>query len=216
MADAADRKSAAASFASDDNLDQVFSDQPLGDPAEAARCEKALDRALSSCATVRTLRQALEGLGVATPGFVRCTPCPEGAGIAGGYVPGRGVVLCQQWAAQWPSEVPNTLTHELIHAYDDARARLDWGNLRHHACTEIRAALLSGDCTFGRELDRGMIGFWRNGVSGAGADSSPFFRRGRARRARMAERGSRSRNLPCGSPKLAWPYAAMRKAAARL
>ena len=54
-----------------------------------------------------------------------------------------------------------------------------------------------------------------NGVSGAGADSSPFFRRGRARRARMAERGSRSRNLPCGSPKLAWPYAAMRKASAR-
>ena len=171
MADVAaeDRKSAAASFASDDNLEKVFSDQPLGDPAEAARCEKALDRALSSCATVRTLRQALEGLGVATPGFVRCTPCPEGAGIAGGYVPGRGIVLCQQWAAQWPSEVPNTLTHELIHAYDDARARLDWGNLRHHACTEIRAALLSGDCTFGRELDRGMIGFWRNGVSGAGA-----------------------------------------------
>ena len=48
MADvAADRKSAAASFASDDNLEKVFSDQPLGDPAEAARCEKALDRALS-------------------------------------------------------------------------------------------------------------------------------------------------------------------------
>ena len=54
-----------------------------------------------------------------------------------------------------------------------------------------------------------------NGVAGyaAGSDSSPFFRR--ARRARMAERGSRSRNLPCGSPELAWPYAAMRKASAR-
>ena len=52
-----------------------------------------------------------------------------------------------------------------------------------------------------------------NGVAGAGADSSPFFRR--ARRARMAERGSRSRNLSCGSLKLAWPYAAMRKASAR-
>ena len=53
-----------------------------------------------------------------------------------------------------------------------------------------------------------------NGVSGAGADSSPIFRR--ARRARLAERGSRSCNLPCGSPEIAWPYAAMRKASSRL
>ena len=52
-----------------------------------------------------------------------------------------------------------------------------------------------------------------NGVAGAGSSSSPFFRR--ARRARMTERGSRSRILPCGSPELAWPYAAMRKASAR-
>jgi len=50
-----------------------------------------------------------------------------------------------------------------------------------------------------------------NGVASSG--SSPFFRR--ARRARMTERGSRSRILPCGSPELAWPYAAMRKASAR-
>jgi len=60
------------------------------------------------------------------------------------------------------------------------------------------------------------VAVFANGVAGAGSgsDSSPFFRR--ARRARMAEGGSRSCNLPCGSPKIAWPYAAMRKASSRL
>jgi len=54
-------------------------------------------------------------------------------------------------------QVPNTVAHEMIHAYDDARARLDWTNLVHHACTEIRAANLSGDCSFWREVNRANI-----------------------------------------------------------
>lgn len=42
-------------------------------------------------------------------------------------------------------QVDHALTHELIHAYDHCRAgNLDWSNLEHHACSEIRAATLSG------------------------------------------------------------------------
>jgi hypothetical protein len=43
--------------------------------------------------------------------------------------------------------------HELIHAYDICRAKVDWNNCRHYACTEIRASSLrfvfasSGDLT---------------------------------------------------------------------
>jgi inner membrane protease ATP23 len=69
----------------------------------------------------------------------------------------RSIVMCQKWAAEMPDEIPNTLVHELIHSYDDARARIDWTNLVHHACTEIRAANLSGDCSFRRELNRSNI-----------------------------------------------------------
>lgn len=69
----------------------------------------------------------------------------------------RTIVMCQEWAVEQPNEVPNTVAHELIHAYDDARANLDWTNLVHHACTEIRAANLSGDCTFWRELNRSNV-----------------------------------------------------------
>ena len=67
----------------------------------------------------------------------------------------------------------------------------------------VHAAGVTGAASGGRAIVA-------NGVAGAGSSSSPFFFR-RARRARMTERGSRS---PCGSPELAWPYAAMRKASA--
>uniref|UniRef100_A0A7S0II36 Mitochondrial inner membrane protease ATP23 n=1 Tax=Calcidiscus leptoporus TaxID=127549 RepID=A0A7S0II36_9EUKA len=123
-------------------------------------CTSLVNKALSGCPKVFQLRQALEALGADVP--IECIPCPEpGPGetaVAGGYMPATGsVVLCQEWVAQQTSEVPNTLAHELVHAYDDARAHMDWFNLTHHACTEIRAAQLSGDCSFGRELDRSNI-----------------------------------------------------------
>jgi inner membrane protease ATP23 len=53
-------------------------------------------------------------------------------------------------------DVNNALVHELIHAYDHCRAAtLDWSACQHHACSEIRAATLSGDCTFRQEAARG-------------------------------------------------------------
>eukprot|EP00798_Chlamydomonas_sp_ICE-L_P002843 gene2843-17745_t len=56
------------------------------------------------------------------------------------------------------TEVQNTVAHELIHAYDNCRnADLDFSNCRHHACSEVRAANLSGDCSFLEEFQRGNI-----------------------------------------------------------
>ncbi|XP_029129482.1 uncharacterized protein LOC109809790 isoform X1 [Cajanus cajan] len=50
-------------------------------------------------------------------------------------------------------DVDQVLKHELIHAFDDCRAaNLDWTKCAHHACSEIRAGHLSGDCHFKREL----------------------------------------------------------------
>ncbi|KAM0039572.1 putative peptidase M76, ATP23 [Helianthus debilis subsp. tardiflorus] len=55
-------------------------------------------------------------------------------------------------------EVTQVVIHELIHAYDDCRAaNLDWTNCAHHACSEIRAGHLSGDCHYKRELLRGFV-----------------------------------------------------------
>ena len=44
-----------------------------------------------------------------------------------------------------------TLTHELVHSYDHCRAHVDWKDLKHLACSEIRAASLSGECFFWKE-----------------------------------------------------------------
>lgn len=44
-----------------------------------------------------------------------------------------------------------TLTHELVHSYDHCRAHVDWNDLKHLACSEIRAANLSGECFFWKE-----------------------------------------------------------------
>ena len=49
------------------------------------------------------------------------------------------------------------LTHELLHAFDHCRAEIDPFNLRHHACMEVRAASLSGDCEFKREAKLGNL-----------------------------------------------------------
>jgi inner membrane protease ATP23 len=66
-------------------------------------------------------------------------------------------VLCHN-RIQHAREVELALTHELVHAYDFCRARdLDLRDCRHHACTEVRAAALSGDCSFSQELLRGNL-----------------------------------------------------------
>ena len=49
------------------------------------------------------------------------------------------------------------LTHELLHAFDHCRAEVDPFDLRHHACMEVRAASLSGDCEFKREASIGNL-----------------------------------------------------------
>mmetsp|Transcript_30368 Transcript_30368/g.116439 ORF Transcript_30368/g.116439 Transcript_30368/m.116439 type:complete len:101 (-) Transcript_30368:432-734(-) len=49
------------------------------------------------------------------------------------------------------------MVHELIHAFDDCRAHIEWNNCEHLACSEVRAAALSGDCRFLNEIQRGNI-----------------------------------------------------------
>ena len=56
------------------------------------------------------------------------------------------------------TEINHALTHELVHAYDHCRGKnLDWTNCQHHACSEIRAAALSGGCCLQRGGAIGMV-----------------------------------------------------------
>lgn len=106
---------------------------------------------------------------------IYCLPCDKMT-HAGGFTPDPGAVhLCSgHFFSQ--SHQETTMVHELIHMYDHCRFKIDWTNLRHHACSEvrtttlsnriwltasgkIRANSLSGDCKFTRELRRGMFSF---------------------------------------------------------
>ena len=60
------------------------------------------------------------------------------------------IVLCENNIYS-QGHMNDTLTHELIHTLDYCRAELDWKNIDHLACTEIRAASLSGECFFWKE-----------------------------------------------------------------
>uniref|UniRef100_A0A0A9WSR2 Mitochondrial inner membrane protease ATP23 n=1 Tax=Lygus hesperus TaxID=30085 RepID=A0A0A9WSR2_LYGHE len=57
----------------------------------------------------------------------------------------------------------DTLTHELIHLYDYARAYLDTNDPKQLACTEVRASALSGECCRIRERNRGVITAFNSG-----------------------------------------------------
>jgi inner membrane protease ATP23 len=65
---------------------------------------------------------------------MQCHPCDETR--AGGFSPEHGILLCQN-RFMHKRHMEDTLAHELIHAYDHCRFKVDWMNLRHHACTEV-------------------------------------------------------------------------------
>ncbi|PSN36776.1 hypothetical protein C0J52_19397 [Blattella germanica] len=68
------------------------------------------------------------------------------------------VVVCQN-VARNKGMVQGVLTHEMIHMFDYCRNNLDFKNIDHLACTEIRAANLT-HCSF--------LSAWHQG------DASPF------------------------------------------
>ncbi|XP_054257299.1 mitochondrial inner membrane protease ATP23 homolog [Macrosteles quadrilineatus] len=66
-----------------------------------------------------------------------------GPEVNGGYDPlTNQVVICQN-RTRSEKMVQGVLTHEMIHMFDYCRHKLDFRNLEHLACTEIRAANLT-------------------------------------------------------------------------
>lgn len=94
--------------------------------------------------------------------MIECEPCTElchamfqgnEKGLKeGDYKP--KLTVCENYMIS-KSYTTRAIAHELIHAYDQCRAKLDFKNIDHLACTEIRAAALSGDCDIAAEFDRG-------------------------------------------------------------
>ncbi|KAL4252444.1 Mitochondrial inner membrane protease ATP23 [Abortiporus biennis] len=73
---------------------------------------------------------------------------------------------CEKWKAEMMHYSPAVvfMMKHLKHSgcdvsFQNLEQSVDWNNLRHHACSEIRANSLSGDCRLRREFDRGFFSF---------------------------------------------------------
>jgi len=117
-------------------------------------CERMVDYAKQREPMVKFMIEKIHEAGCTlSDDFIRVQHCT--AEVGGGFRAPDGVILCHNHLGS-QEEVNHALTHELIHAYDHCRAKnLDWCNCAHHACSEIRAASLSGDCNYKMEFLRG-------------------------------------------------------------
>jgi inner membrane protease ATP23 len=73
-----------------------------------------------------------------------CAPCDESR--SGGFSPDLGAVVLCQGTFHSRRHMEDTLVHELVHMYDHCKFKVDWTNLRHHACSEVRSHLNDLPC----------------------------------------------------------------------
>lgn len=62
-------------------------------------------------------------------------------------------------------QTERNVRHELVHAFDNARGVIESADCLHQACSEIRAARLSGDCLQGQEMRKGRFDVFGGGLS---------------------------------------------------
>lgn len=119
------------------------------------RYEKIRNELFESSPTIVFMLKQLERLNCGmTEQDVHCHVCDEQK--SGGFHPDYGIMLCANKYLPRKT-VENTISHEMIHAWDHCRFNVDWTNLMHHACSEIRASSLSGECRWTKELRAGNI-----------------------------------------------------------
>ncbi|XP_051248797.1 mitochondrial inner membrane protease ATP23 homolog isoform X1 [Dicentrarchus labrax] len=123
------------------------------------KCQVMLQFAMETSPYAKLLLSAMKSSGcqVFKDRHFSCEDC-DGT-VSGGFdAASSQIVLCQNNIHQ-QSHMTRVVTHELIHAFDHCRAHVDWfNNYKHLACSEIRAANLSGDCAFNNEAARFNFG----------------------------------------------------------
>ncbi|GLB43751.1 putative has a dual role in the assembly of mitochondrial ATPase [Lyophyllum shimeji] len=103
---------------------------------QTRQCEKTKTYLMNYSPPVVFMLQHLKLSGCEVPPQnILCAPCDWSR--AGGFSPDPGaVVLCSgHFFSQ--KHMESTLVHELVHMYDHCKFKVDWSNLRHHACSEL-------------------------------------------------------------------------------
>lgn len=120
------------------------------------RCERNVYKCIKRSPLVKLMMGALRrsGCPVDIRRHIACEECSPT--VSGGYDPGLNqIVVCQNVATS-EGLIQGVLTHEMIHMFDYCTNDLDFKNVDHLACTEIRAANLT-HCSFVSALLQGDI-----------------------------------------------------------
>ncbi|CAI7586600.1 unnamed protein product [Penicillium manginii] len=121
--------------------------------ADCKRCDEQKEFLLQYSPVIRYLSDNIKQLGGDLHNHnIYCRRCTDRKG--GGFDPEYGILICANEMKD-QGHLEDTMAHEMVHAYDHLRFKVDWSNnLRHAACTEIRASSLSGECRWSREFFR--------------------------------------------------------------
>ncbi|XP_060065607.1 mitochondrial inner membrane protease ATP23 homolog [Ylistrum balloti] len=120
---------------------------------QTRKCEINIAKCLKQDRTISIILKALESYGCKfDKRHFTCENCIEGQ--AAYDYRSRQVVFCQNKVKS--NGYCPILGHELIHAFDDCRAKIDYKNIDHIACSEIRAANLT-QCDFFHGLMCGVV-----------------------------------------------------------
>lgn len=88
------------------------------------------------------MRENIQKLGQdINPSNTRCKRCTTAQ--SGGFDSDYGILICANQLRN-QGHLEDTLAHEMIHAWDHLRFKVDRRNLRHAACTEVRIRELFG------------------------------------------------------------------------
>ncbi|KAK6387211.1 uncharacterized protein PV06_07614 [Exophiala oligosperma] len=118
---------------------------------DCARCDTWRNELFRTSPVITYLNDNIRKLGGDLgPENIRCRTCSEK--MLAGFDQQYGIKICAN-RIESKSMMEDVLAHEMVHAYDHLRFKADQvGNLRHAACTEIRASNLSGECRWANEF----------------------------------------------------------------
>jgi mitochondrial inner membrane protease ATP23 len=122
------------------------------------KCEQNVYKCVMNSPLVKLMMGALKSSGCELDirRHISCEVC-DGS-VSGGYDPVMNqIVVCQNVATN-EGIVQAVMAHEMIHMFDYCRNDLDFKNIDHLACTEIRAANLT-HCSFLSAMAQGDASF---------------------------------------------------------
>jgi inner membrane protease ATP23 len=115
-----------------------------------ARCDSNREYLLRYSPIIRFLKDEIYKLGGdLNDANILCRMCTSEQ--SGGFSLDHGILLCaNKFRNRGHQE--DTMAHEMVHAWDHLKFKVENDDLKHQACLEVRASTLSGECRFSREF----------------------------------------------------------------